>query len=168
MFPIRPMPSGPSYSGMGPIMAGTGGAGTVRLLRPGRPEGPVPAALGLTLVPVLILAAPALSQEALVPDLAADSWNSAAPAAPTDPAAALAAMPGEGDFPAAPLASAVHGPAGEVPDPGAPVAVDLAAPEAVVSGAAELATGSIRNKTLSSFSGGRAFFLRRAPAGRAW
>ena len=140
------MLSGPSCSGMAHAMAGTGGADTVRLLHPGRPEGPV-------LAQARVLVAMALSQ-------AAGLLGSAVQAAPTRQVAALAVAPEEGDSPAGHAASAGHGPAVEVPDPvEVPAAVvsavlavaALAVPEAAASGAAELAENDPKSKTLSSF-----------------
>ena len=145
------MPSGPSCSGMVPVMAGTGGAGTVRPLRPGRLEGSVPAGLDPGLAPVLGLAVPGPNQVALAPGRAAGLPASTAPEAPTGLEAALAAAPGEAASPAAPEDSAVPGPAGEAPDSvevpaaevsEAPEAGALAVPVAGASGAAELAAGN--------------------------
>lgn len=162
-------------------MAGTGGAGTVRLLRPGRPEVPVPAVLVPGLAPGLGLAVPG-------PNRAAGLLASAAPAGSTNPAAALEAAPGAAASPAVQAASAAPGPAGEAQSPvvapevvvseaspaeavlGAPGEAALAAlagaalvvPEAGASEAAELAVGNIQ-KGLSSFVGRQVILLRWAP-----
>ena len=126
-------------------MDGTGGAGTSRLLRPGRLEGPV-------LARARVLVVLALSQ-------AAGLLGSAVQADPIGQEAALAVTPEEEDSPAGHAVSAGHGPAVEVPGPAvAPAAVvsavlavaALAAPEAAVSGAAELVENDPKGKALPS------------------